>query len=163
MVSDDIVTGHTLSTVVPANVTGDALHELTGLDLALKLHYLRVVYYFRPSEAIESLTAWKLKEPMFLMLDVFPKAAGRIRRHGSGRPHVKCNDSGVRTVEARCEKTMEEWLETEEIDRGKHLVYDKVLGPDIFFSPLVYVQVILCLLIFSFFSRSIIISAVKYT
>jgi len=54
-------------------------------------------------------------------------------------------------MEARCEeKTMEEWLGMEEIGRGKHLVYDKVLGPDIFFYPLVYVQVILYLLKFSF-------------
>lgn len=150
MVSDSPVTGHILSSVVPANVTGDLLHELTGVDLASKLHYLRAVYYFKPSEAVERLTIWQMKEPMFLMLGTFYVAAGRIRRHGTGRPYLKCNDSGVRTVEANAATTVEEWMEMEEVDRAKHLVYDKVLGPDLAFSPLVYLQVIHCLLFFFF-------------
>lgn len=130
-----------LSSVVPANVTGDLLHELTGIDLALKLHYLRTVYYFKHSEIVENLGIVQLKEPMFLMLDVFPEAAGRIRRHESGKPHIKCNDSGVRIVEAKCKVTMDEYLKMEsETDRCKNVVYDKVIGPDLFFSPLVYIQ-----------------------
>ncbi|KAL6137143.1 hypothetical protein ACLB2K_062438 [Fragaria x ananassa] len=38
------------------------------------------------------------------------KMAGRIRRSENGWPFIKCNDSGVRIVEARCDETVDEWL-----------------------------------------------------
>ncbi|KAI4321441.1 hypothetical protein MLD38_034821 [Melastoma candidum] len=145
------VYGAKLSSVVPASVTGDykVRHELADQDLALKLHYIKGVYVFR-EDAVRGLSIYDLKKPMFCWLDLFPAASGRIRRGEDdsndsfpGRPFVKCNDSGVRIVEARCELTVDEWLSgTEE---GLHspdtLAYDQVLGPDLGFSPLVYVQV----------------------
>ncbi|ONK65844.1 uncharacterized protein A4U43_C06F1550 [Asparagus officinalis] len=38
------------------------------------------------------------------------------------------------------QRRVEEGKEMEEVDRAKHLVYDRVLGPDLAFSPLVYLQ-----------------------
>lgn len=135
------VTDRRLSTVVPAEVTGDSrVHELADMDLAMKLHYLRVVHYFPAGCPAAGLTVPELKYPMFRLLEAYYPACGRIRRRSEsgGRPVVKCNDSGVRVVEARCELGMDEWLAAGE---HRHVVPDKVLGPEMHFSPLVVVQV----------------------
>lgn len=132
-----------LSTVVPGDVTpANAVHHLTSGDLALKLHYLKTIYYFSPNEALLGLTVPSLKKPMFPLLNIYHPVAGRIRRDEDGRPYIKCNDGGVRIVEACCDLTVEEWLDRKEVDRHRCLVPDKaVVGPDIYFSPTVFVQV----------------------
>ncbi|KAF5455982.1 hypothetical protein F2P56_025501 [Juglans regia] len=128
-----------LSSVVPATVTGEInnVHELTDMDLAMKLHYIQGVYFF-PREAVEGLTIGKLKEPMFKCLDLYTTVSGRVRRSETGRPFIKCNDSGVRIVEAECVTTIEEFLDMKK-DQS-FLVYNQVLGPDLAFSPLVIMQ-----------------------
>ncbi|MQL87261.1 hypothetical protein Taro_019807 [Colocasia esculenta] len=129
------------STVVPAEVTGDnRVHELTNMDLAMKLHYLRMVYYYPAGGAGAGLTVPELKYPMFRLLEVYYPACGRFRRSDSGRPAIKCNDSGVRVVEARCGMTLQEWLDSKELSHHKHLAPNTVLGPDLYFSPPVEVQ-----------------------
>ncbi|XVF39654.1 hypothetical protein PTKIN_Ptkin01aG0050800 [Pterospermum kingtungense] len=134
------VSGHRLSSVVPAKVTGDNKDfELTNMDLAMKLHYIKGVYFF---EAAEGLSAYDLKTPMFQCLEFYFNASGRIRRSETGRPFIKCNDGGVRIVEAHCDKTIDEWLASDDnhsLD-GHLLAYDQVLGPDLAFSPLIFVQ-----------------------
>ncbi|KAF8394022.1 hypothetical protein HHK36_020224 [Tetracentron sinense] len=84
MVSSDVenmIYGLKLSSVGPGAVTGAVVvHEPTDMDLAMKLHYLRGVYFFNN-------TAVQVSE---------------IR---------KCNDCGVRIIEAQCSKTLDEWLE----------------------------------------------------
>ncbi|KAH7672017.1 Transferase protein [Dioscorea alata] len=141
MVTSLEVHSHKLSSVVPGAVTGDeVIHELTNMDLAMKLHYLRTVYFFKANEVIEGLGIFKLKEPLFLMLNVFYPVAGRIRRTDSGRPFIRCNDSGVRIIEAQCDKTINEFLEIEHSSVDGQFAADKVLGPDLGFSPLVYIQ-----------------------
>jgi hypothetical protein len=56
---------------------------------------------------------------------------------------VRCNDGGVRVVEADCDATVDEWMEAEAEQGGRCTVlsYDSVIGPELFFSPLLYVQV----------------------
>ncbi|XP_030542784.1 protein ECERIFERUM 2 [Rhodamnia argentea] len=134
-----------LSSVVPARVTGDnTVHGLTSMDLAMKLHYLKGLYFFS-SEAVQGLTIADLKKPMFQGLELYPMTSGRIRQSESDRPVIKCNDSGVRIIEARCDKSLDEWLAaTQEEDGGWELqdllAHSQVLGPDLGFSPLIYVQ-----------------------
>ncbi|RRT77767.1 hypothetical protein B296_00014153 [Ensete ventricosum] len=140
------VYGHKLSTVVPGSVSGETVvHELADMDLVMKLHYVRTVYYFQQSETVDGLTIVDLKKPMFRWLTSYYPVTGRIRRTEAGRPLVKCNDCGVRIVEANCCRTLEEWLQVPHSARWRPLVPDKVLGPDLRFSPMVYVQVILSL------------------
>ena len=151
------VHSYRLSTVVPGSVTGEAVdYELADADLLHKLHYLRAVHVFRapaPGDAAAALAVRELKEPMFPWLDMYFPVSGRLRRRpaaddgevgaAAGRPYVRCNDCGVRVVEAAIDATVEEWLE-QEAERGglcKALAYDKVIGPELFFSPLLYVQV----------------------
>ncbi|KAK9165671.1 hypothetical protein Scep_000862 [Stephania cephalantha] len=144
--SDGLVYGRKYSSVVPAKVTGEkVVRNLSNLDLAMKLHYLRGVYFFNRS-AVEGLDIYKLKEPMFKWLEIFNVTSGRIRRdEESGRPFIRCNDGGVRIVEAQCDKTLDECIEL--MSRDGHsfdlygsLVPNQVLGPDLHFSPLVFVQ-----------------------
>ncbi|XWS14904.1 hypothetical protein CRYUN_Cryun35bG0048800 [Craigia yunnanensis] len=135
------VSGQRLSSVVPAKVTGDnKAIELINMDLAMKLHYIKGVYFFR-SEAVQGLSVHDLKEPMFQWLEFYFTTSGRIRRSDTGRPFIKCNDGGVRIVEAQCDKTIDEWLATNNNHSLDHLLaYNQVLGPDLGFSPLIFVQ-----------------------
>ncbi|KAG8043446.1 hypothetical protein GUJ93_ZPchr0458g22276 [Zizania palustris] len=138
--------GHRLSTVVPSSVTGETNYELSDADLAFKLHYLRGVYYYAAGDVVRGLTTKALKDPMFPWLDAYHPVAGRVRRADDGlqaappRPYIKCNDCGVRIVEAKCDRALDDWLRDDAPDRLTHLCYDKVLGPELFFSPLLYVQ-----------------------
>ncbi|CAL5413869.1 unnamed protein product [Camellia sinensis] len=143
------VYGIKLSSVGPGKVTGqDVVHEPTNMDLAMKLHYLRGVYYFS-SQALEGLTITYMKESSFTLLNYFYVACGRFRRsESSGRPYIKCNDCGVRLIEAHCVNTIDEWLEmvkdVDDDDNGdlhKLLSYNQVIGPELPFSPLVLLQI----------------------
>ncbi|XP_066343823.1 protein ECERIFERUM 26-like [Miscanthus floridulus] len=152
-VAPGAVHGHRLSTVVPSSVTGEVDYALADADLAFKLHYLRGVYYYPPGDVARGLATKVLKDPMFPWLDDYFPVAGRVRRAeqeaagGEGdagaprRPYIKCNDCGVRIVEAKCDRDMDEWLRDDAPDRLRQLCYDKVLGPELFFSPLLYVQI----------------------
>jgi hypothetical protein len=150
-VAPGAVHGHRLSTVVPSSVTGEVDYALADADLAFKLHYLRGVYYYPPGDVARGLATKVLKDPMFPWLDDYFPVAGRVRRAeqeaeaaadgAPRRPYIKCNDCGVRIVEAKCDRDMDEWLRDDAPDRLRQLCYDKVLGPELFFSPLLYVQV----------------------
>ncbi|KAI4307505.1 hypothetical protein L6164_030683 [Bauhinia variegata] len=129
-----------ISTVVPAmpREEENGTHELQCMDLLVKLHYIRAVFFFN-SEAAQGLTISDLKKPMFPLLDPYYHVSGRIRRSENGRPFIKCNDAGVRIAEAHCDKDLDEWLR----ENGYSLdgvVHDHVLGPDLGFSPLVFVK-----------------------
>ncbi|EPS62865.1 hypothetical protein M569_11925, partial [Genlisea aurea] len=136
----DIISGIRLSTVVPASVAGEGIsHHFTNTDLAFKLHYLSTLHLFT-GEAAKDLTIADLKEPMFQWLRVYYGICGRIRRDDSdGRLFLKCNDSGVRIVEAICSKTVAEWIDGGDYQRG--LVYHQpFLGDNFEFTPLVFLQ-----------------------
>ncbi|XP_059633013.1 protein ECERIFERUM 2 [Cornus florida] len=129
-----------LSSVVPGRVTGeDKVHELTNMDLAMKLHYIKGLYFFK-SEAMDGTDIFKLKEAMFPWLVLYSPISGRIRLPEKGRPFIKCNDGGVRIVEAKCSRTLEEWLGMKDRCLDDQLVYNHALGPDLNFSPLVFIQ-----------------------
>ncbi|XP_021834858.1 protein ECERIFERUM 26-like [Prunus avium] len=86
------------------------------------------------------LTIVRIKEATFTWLNVHYRTCGWFRRSESGRPYLKCNDCGVRFLEAQCDKTIEEWLEMD-LSHQKLLVSNQVIGPELFFSPLVLFEV----------------------
>lgn len=114
----------------------------------MKLHYIRLVYYFN-SQAFEGLSIKNIKEPMFSWLNQYYMVCGRFRRsstESAGRPYIKCNDCGVRFVEAQCDKSLDEWLQFINGDDDndsveKLLVSDNIIGPELDFSPLAFFQV----------------------
>ncbi|XP_061373034.1 protein ECERIFERUM 26-like [Gastrolobium bilobum] len=130
-----------LSSVGPGRATSsDVFHNLSGLDLAMKLHYLKVVYFFE-SDAAQGLTVKKIKECLFTLLNHYFILCGRFRRSESGRPFIKCNDCGCRFIEAKCKKTIDEWLDMKEWPFYKLLVSQQVIGPELSFSPSVFLQI----------------------
>ncbi|KAJ0957879.1 putative transferase [Helianthus annuus] len=129
-----------ISTVSAGCISGhDAVQELTAMDLAMKLHYLRFVYYFK-TPTFDGFTILKIKETMFNWLNHAYIPCGRFRRTDTGRPFIKCNDSGVRIIEAKCHLSLDKWLESKDDSRHKLLVPNQVLGPDLAYSPLVSIQ-----------------------
>ena len=140
---DSLVYGFKLSSVGSGKITpADTVHVPSGMDLAMKLHYLRGVYFFS-SEAAEGLSVLKIKETMFVWLIEHWRVLGRFRRsESSGRPFVKCNDCGARFIEAQSDKTLEEWLG---MDSSIHklLASNQIIGPELFFSPPVLFQVLM--------------------
>ncbi|XP_028789835.1 protein ECERIFERUM 2 [Neltuma alba] len=129
-----------ISTVVPATPRSDqnGAYELQNMDLLLKLHYIRSAYFFS-NDAVQGLSNYDLKKAMFSLLDAYSHVSGRIRRSDTGRPFIKCNDAGVRVAESYCDKTLAEWIADVRYSIDG-LVQDHVLGPDLGFSPLVFVQ-----------------------
>lgn len=130
-----------ISTVVPATPRDDKIGEchLSRMDLLLKLHYIRAVFFFE-NDAVQGLTNYDLKKAMFPLLDPYSHASGRIRRSESGRPFIKCNDAGVRIAESNYDGTIGDWIAGSRYSIDG-LVHDHVLGPDLGFSPLVFVKV----------------------
>ncbi|KAG7615864.1 Protein ECERIFERUM 26 [Arabidopsis thaliana] len=114
-------------------------HEPTGLDLAMKLHYLKAAYIYS-AETARDLTVRHLKEAMFMLFDQIAWTTGRFSRRDSGRPYIKCNDCGTRFVEGQCNLTVEEWLSKPDRSVDEFLVYHHPIGPELTFSPLIYVQ-----------------------
>uniref|UniRef100_A0A2P2L8L2 Transferase family protein n=1 Tax=Rhizophora mucronata TaxID=61149 RepID=A0A2P2L8L2_RHIMU len=130
-----------LSSVVPCRITGsDVVSEPNGVDLAMKLHYLKGVYFFGSQES-QDMTITRIKESMFHWLNDYYMVCGRFRRSDTGRPYIKCNDCGVRVVEAQCDKTVDEWLELKDRSLDHLLVYHLPIGPELTLSPPLYVQV----------------------
>ncbi|XP_057975038.1 protein ECERIFERUM 2-like [Malania oleifera] len=140
-----------MSSTVPSRVTGeDKVHEFRNIDLAMKLHYLHGLYFFQ-NDAVRGLHVNDFKDPTFPWLDIFCMTPGRIRRHSapdgssssSGRPFLKCNDSGIRYAEARCNYALHDCMAA--VGRDPSLRYRLIagepLGPHLFFSPLIYLQI----------------------
>lgn len=142
MVNDLLIHSIRLSSVGPGKATGsDVVHELSGMDLAMKLHYLKGFYIFR-SHAVQGLSVKLIKESTFYLFNNYYWTCGRLRRSDSGRPYLKCNDCGARFVEAQCDKTVDELLEMGDYSSFPNLlVYHQPFGPDLAFSPSIYLQV----------------------
>jgi hypothetical protein len=137
-----------LSSVGPSRCTGSGVvHELSGMDLAMKLHYLKGVYFFR-SHAAQGVTLVRLKETIFEWLNHNYYTCGRVWRSeepGRRRPYIKCNDCGCRFIEAQCDKTVDECLETKDWSLHNLLVPQQVIGPELSFSPPLRIQVLILL------------------
>ncbi|KAL8166479.1 hypothetical protein V2J09_007978 [Rumex salicifolius] len=88
-------------------------HPLSALDRIMEAHHIRAVYYYRtPVVRPIGATAKRLKESLAETLNHFPAMCGRLVRNDAGDWSVKCNDAGVRMVEARAKGSVETWLES---------------------------------------------------
>ncbi|KAG2306800.1 hypothetical protein Bca4012_084233 [Brassica carinata] len=132
--------GFWLSTVGSGRPTETGtIHEPTGLDLAMKLHYIKAVYIYS-AEIASDLTVMHVKGTFFPVFNQIPWITGRLRRSSSGRPFIKCNDCGTRFVESQCDLTVDEWLRVQDRSVDESLVYHQPVGPDLAYSPLIYIQ-----------------------
>ena len=152
---DKLVYDIKLSSVVPGRVSGEnESHELKPIDLAMKLHYLKGLYFFPNNKTNNNdnnslISIGELKKSMFEWLVSYFMTCGRICLSSDprARPLIKLNDAGVRIIEARSGKTVHEWLAMEGFPSLQdQLVYAHTLGPELGFSPLVFIQVFTSLL-----------------
>ncbi|XP_057960200.1 protein ECERIFERUM 26-like isoform X2 [Malania oleifera] len=106
-------------------------YSLSVLDRSMETSHLRIVCYFQSLQHRERGELTKtLRESISVMLSCFPVVTGRLQKNFEGHWMIKCNDAGVRMVEARVKGTVEEWLQR--VDREKELklvhwedMYDK--------------------------------------
>ncbi|KAH9621889.1 hypothetical protein KSS87_019078 [Heliosperma pusillum] len=147
-----LVDGVRISTVVPGRVSGQGkVAELKGRDLAMKLHYIRALYFFQnhnnnntANHSFVSVGELKSRH-MFEWLETYFMTCGRVRapKEEGAPPVMKFNDAGIRVVEADSPKTLQHCLSEPDFDSlATHLIPSThVLGPDLPFSPLVFLQV----------------------
>ncbi|KAK8924191.1 hypothetical protein KSP39_PZI019649 [Platanthera zijinensis] len=135
------VTAYAKLTVVSTTpVKPGKAYPLSVLDHAMERHSLHIVFYYRPGPALDRA---RLKESMSELLTFFPATTGRLSREveGGKRWVVKCNDAGVRVVDARADATVDEWIATATAAEERELVYWEPMGADpSIWSPF-YVQI----------------------
>uniref|UniRef100_A0A0D3FNZ3 Uncharacterized protein n=1 Tax=Oryza barthii TaxID=65489 RepID=A0A0D3FNZ3_9ORYZ len=132
-------------------------HALSALDNAMERHAVYLVLYYR---AAPGLDREPLKESLSDVLSQYPAMTGRLTRpaaaaaggggeggEGGGATAavhhgwiVKCNDAGVRTVDATAAATLDEWLATASGEEEMDLAYFEPMGPDPYIWSPFYVQ-----------------------
>lgn len=116
--------------------------SLSVLDRLMEQNHLRIVFYFRTAgERQPGERTKKLRDSMAEMLTCFPIATGRLLKDQAGNWTIKCNDAGVRMVEARAKGNVQDWLKR--VDREKELMlvhWEEMFNKPYFWSTF-YVQV----------------------
>ncbi|TVU45074.1 hypothetical protein EJB05_04545, partial [Eragrostis curvula] len=121
-------------------------HALSPLDNAMERHTVHVVLYYRAAPGMDR---EQLKESLSEVLSLYPAMTGRLTRAEDAEAGnaaqrgwvVKCNDAGVRMVDARAAASLEEWLATATGDEEMDLVYYEPMGPEPYIWSPFYVQI----------------------
>ncbi|KAK7320705.1 hypothetical protein VNO77_30424 [Canavalia gladiata] len=114
---------------------------LSVLDHYMENNHIRMVYYYQTSGEVElGKVTKKLRETFSLTLTHFPEVTGRLIRDERGHWKIKCNDAGVRMVEAKAKGSVEEWLRCVDREKELQLVYwESMFHKPYYWSPF-YVQ-----------------------
>nr|POF16920.1 protein eceriferum 26-like [Quercus suber] len=108
----------------------------------MEKNHIRIVYYCKSwgeKEAGEITVS--LRESISEMLTHFPKVTGRLIRNEKGNWMIKCNDAGVRMVEARAKGSVEDWLKIVDREKELKLVYWEDMIHKPYFWSTFYVQI----------------------
>ncbi|KAG5562707.1 hypothetical protein RHGRI_005436 [Rhododendron griersonianum] len=91
-----------------------------------------MVYYYRtpPGQAVGAVTK-KLRESISELHNSFPMVAGRLLKNDEGQWMIKCNNAGVRLVEARAKGSVEGWLRRANREKEPELVH----WEDMYYKP----------------------------
>ncbi|KAL0330262.1 UNVERIFIED_CONTAM: protein ECERIFERUM 2 [Sesamum radiatum] len=118
------------------------ISPLSILDRVMEHNHLRVVFYYslQTRRRAGELTK-KLRESITDMLSAFPVVTGRLLRTSEGDWTIKCNDAGVRMVEARVEGTVDEWLKNVDREKELKLVHWEEMFQRQYFWSTFYVQI----------------------
>ncbi|KAJ3673301.1 hypothetical protein LUZ60_006675 [Juncus effusus] len=124
------------STAVSADpVQPGKIHEFTALDRSMSQHAIHLVYYYRHGPAMEDLKA-SLSEA----LSYYPAMTGRLVKTEMGEWFVNCNDAGVRTIDARADVTLDEWLMSATGEEERQLAYWEEISVEPFLWSPFYIQ-----------------------
>ncbi|KAM5585080.1 hypothetical protein ABKV19_004465 [Rosa sericea] len=101
-----------LTAVSSRPVNPGTIHSFTGLDHAMALHSVHVIFYYK-EKLFSSFDLDPFRVCLSETLSLYPPVTGRIvRREVDGEWEVKCNDAGMRVVKATVATTLDEWLAT---------------------------------------------------
>ncbi|CAN6462909.1 unnamed protein product [Victoria cruziana] len=136
------------------------VYPISVIDHMMGLYSLRLIFYYdqplpvkeqqpRRSAGMSSShssgrggpAVIPLEESLSEVLGFFPPVTGRLKRDADGNWEVKCNDAGVRTVEAAVPgATVTEWLEAADPEAELNLAHWEEMPDDpTFWSPF-YIQ-----------------------
>ncbi|KAK6927463.1 hypothetical protein RJ641_006054 [Dillenia turbinata] len=116
-------------------------HQLSVFDRAMESNHIRMVYYYRSQIDREPGEMTKiLRERFAEMLTSYPIVTGRLHRNEKGHWMIKCNDAGVRMVEARAKGSVEEWLENVDSEKELKLAHWEEMFHRPYFWSTFYVQ-----------------------
>ncbi|KAK4786269.1 hypothetical protein SAY86_002958 [Trapa natans] len=147
-------------TVVSAKpVQPDKYHELSALDCLMEPNrHLMMVYYYRTGRSREAAgsvgeATRRLREGLSEALTYFPAVTGRLLQgkeeedqgqgQGSKRRSkwvVRCNDAGVRVVEACVRGSVDDWLRNVDWEKEKRLIHWEEMYHKPYFWSTFYVQ-----------------------
>ncbi|CAA7388073.1 unnamed protein product [Spirodela intermedia] len=133
----NVLVKSTLSASLP--VKPGKTYPLATLDHAMAHHSLHLVFYY-PAAAVAA--AGMGREPLRVSLSEvlvhYPAVGGRLTRpaEAGGNWVVRCNDAGMRVLDAQVRGTMEDWWRTATPEEEKELAQWETTGEDVFlWSP----------------------------
>ncbi|MQL95211.1 hypothetical protein Taro_027876 [Colocasia esculenta] len=114
-------------------------YPLSPLDHAMARHSLHLVFYYAPAAATAAgMGRDRLKESLSEVLTNYPPVTGRLTSPAEegGNWVVRCNDAGVRVLDARVGCSLEEWLRETPAAAERELAQWEAMGEDRFiWSP----------------------------
>ncbi|KAJ0974085.1 hypothetical protein J5N97_016050 [Dioscorea zingiberensis] len=113
-------------------------YPLSPLDHMMAAHTVHLVFYYRAAAAMEGTV---LKESLSEVLTHYPAMAGRLGSGEDGNWVVRCNDAGVRVVDAKAEVTLDRWLETATAEEEMDLAHWEPMGDDTSIWSPFYIQI----------------------
>ncbi|XP_021767799.1 protein ECERIFERUM 26-like [Chenopodium quinoa] len=99
--------------------------QLSSLDLLMENQHLKMVIYYKTPKLglpIGELTT-KFRILLAEVLSYFPTITGRFVKNDEDNWMIKCNDAGVRMVEAIAKGSVESWLENVDEEKEKKLIH----------------------------------------
>ncbi|KAL0413254.1 UNVERIFIED_CONTAM: hypothetical protein Sradi_1527100 [Sesamum radiatum] len=116
---------HSLLSVVSSSpVMPGKVHKLSPLDQAMGHHTIHIVFYYESNPFKDGPFASdidNLRVSLSKLLDEYPVVTGRLTRGAEGGWQVRCNDAGVRMLQAEVNTTMDEWLRSVEASEERDL------------------------------------------
>ncbi|XP_057960424.1 protein ECERIFERUM 2-like [Malania oleifera] len=110
-----------LTVVSSVSIGPGKTHPLSALDHSMGLHTLHFVYYYK-NIAAGTFHLNPLRRSLSEALSLYPPVTGRLtRRPDDGNWQVKCNDAGVRVLQAKVAATLDEWLRSADWSQERDL------------------------------------------
>lgn len=130
------------TTVSTKPVQAGKFCSLSALDRIMEHNDLRIVFYYRsPKERKVGESIKMLRESLSETLSAYPIVTGRLLKTPEGHWMIKCNDAGVRTVEARAKGSVDKWLQNLDREKELNLVHWEPMFHKPYFWSTFYVQV----------------------
>ncbi|KAF5189469.1 Spermidine hydroxycinnamoyl transferase [Thalictrum thalictroides] len=136
------ITTVTMRTIVSTEpVQFGKYYSLSILGHIMEPSNIRLIFYYPTRGEIElGKTTERLLESLSEMLNSYPIITGRLQKTSEGQWRIKCNDAGVRMIEARATGSVEDWLQKADREEELKLVYWEDMFHNPYFWCTFYIQ-----------------------